>query len=183
MPDRTEAKRIVAVVDDTAASAGAFRSVLGFARRAGASVEALFVEDVAVLHLAELTVIRHVHRHGGEAGPLEVSVIERMFRSQSGRAERVVSAAATEFGLPCRLRVLRGSLAGALIEAAADADIVVIGVGANDATVRVPDDVLAEALVRLIAEVREVAAVARQLVAAVRKLVFQVTAELELYLV
>ncbi|MET4701686.1 nucleotide-binding universal stress UspA family protein [Constrictibacter sp. MBR-5] len=119
-------RRILVVVDDSPECAVALRSVARMAERSRATVEALFIEDTAVLHLASLTVVRHVHRHGGTAAPLDVTTIEAMYRSQRLGAQRAVSALTDASGAPCALRVVRGSVSDALLHAAGEADIVVL---------------------------------------------------------
>lgn len=118
--------RILVVVDDSPECAVALRSVMRMAERSRATVEALFIEDTTVLHLASLTVVRHVHRHGGPAAPLDATTIESMYRSQRLGAQRTVSAVARPSGAGCDLRVLRGSVGDALLKASGEADIVVL---------------------------------------------------------
>jgi len=119
-------RRILVVVDDSAECAVALRSVTRMAERSRAAVEALYIEDTTVLHLASLTVVRHVYRHGGPAAPLDVTTIESIYRSQRLGAQRAVSGLTDASGTPCELRVMRGSVSEAILRAAGAADLVVL---------------------------------------------------------
>lgn len=119
-------RRILVAVDDSPECAVSLQSVMRMAERSKAAVEALFVEDTTVLHLASLTVVKHVHRHGGPAAPLDVTTIESMYRSQRLGAQRAIAALTDATGANCDLRVVRGSVSGALLQASSEADLVVL---------------------------------------------------------
>ncbi len=76
--------------------------------------------------------------------------VARALHLRDGRATRLRSAACNG--------ATTGTVLAEQVEAAAGADVVLIGVGANDAKDRIPSEIIEPALRELIARVREIAA-------------------------
>lgn len=119
-------QRIVVAVDDSAPARAAVEAAAELARRVGASVTALFVEDQELLHAAGLP---FVHEIGPDAAarPFDAPRVERRFRSVVRLARETCDRASARCRVEVRLQVIRGTVAREIVAAAERADIVFLG--------------------------------------------------------
>lgn len=118
--------RIVVAVDCSAHGRAAAEAAADLALRLRAQLTALFVEDVELLHLAGLPFVREIGR-GGEVRPLDPATIERGFRREVREVRDACEKAAGRCRITMRFDVVRGRVPSALAEAAAGAELLVVG--------------------------------------------------------
>lgn len=119
-------KRIVVAVDDSAHARAAVEAAADFARRLGAGVTALFVEDQELLHAAGLPFVHEIGRDAATR-PLETPRVERRFRSVVRAAREACASAAARCRVEVRLEVVRGAVPREIAAAAGRDDIVFLG--------------------------------------------------------
>lgn len=119
-------RRIVAAFGASTASRVALESAVEVAARLGADLEALFVEDVTLLHLAELPFVRELSMHGAAGRPVQRAAIERELRALGAAAERRLVAAAARRRIRLSFKTARGYLPAEIGAAAATADLLIL---------------------------------------------------------
>ena len=92
-----------------------------------AELVGLYVEDVNLIRVAELSFTQEVGLFSGTSRRLEIHHVERGFRSQARRARQALEAAAKSAQVDCSFQVGRGMIAAVLLTAAAEADLVILG--------------------------------------------------------
>lgn len=92
-----------------------------------AELAGLFVEDINLLRLAELSFARAFSEEGPAERRIETGTIERALRAQARAAERALAAAAARADVPWSFRVARGLMEATLIEAIREADLLALG--------------------------------------------------------
>jgi nucleotide-binding universal stress UspA family protein len=107
-------------------SSGVLEGAVDLARRFGAELETLFVEDLALLQWTELPFIRQIGLHGLAGVPVSPHELELQFRALAAEAQARLAIAARP-QLRWSFRVARGQVAGEVITAAAHADLLVLG--------------------------------------------------------
>lgn len=123
-------QRIVVAVDDSAPARAAVEAAAELARRVGASVTALFVEDQELLHAAGLPFVHEIGRDAA-ARPFDAPRVERRFRSVVRLARETCDRASARCRVEVRLEVIRGTVAREIVAAAERADIVFLGQSAK----------------------------------------------------
>jgi nucleotide-binding universal stress UspA family protein len=123
--DEAALRRILVALDASRTSLHALRAAAALASRLGAELAGLFVEDENLLRLAGLPVARQLSVHGGAGRP--VADIEGELRALAARAREAVAAAAAPHRISWTFRVARGQVAGELVSAAGEADLLVVG--------------------------------------------------------
>ncbi len=129
----TAAPRIVVALDASPDARAAFEAACELARRTGAEVACVFVEDEDVLDLAGHPLARFVGRAGAVPAPIERAAMERSMRHVSGRVAALVQEAAARLRVQATVRTLRGRVVEALIASSSDADLVLVGKGRRGA--------------------------------------------------
>ena len=121
-------QHILVAVDASPHGLAALEQAMALAVRLGADVTAVFVEDINVVRLGNLPVVRHL-AFSGDAMALEPAAVEAMIRSQVQRVRAAVEGIAQRSGVPTSLQIVRGRVADELLAAAtaAGADLVVVG--------------------------------------------------------
>lgn len=120
-------RRIVVAVDSSPASLTALEEAVALGADLGAKVVGLFVEDINLVRVAQLSVTYEVGTFSATSRRLEIQYVERQFRGQANRARRAMAVIAGEAGIDWDFRVTRGVVARELLAAASDADLLVIG--------------------------------------------------------
>lgn len=119
-------RRIVAAFGASTASRVALESAVEVAARLGAELEAVFVEDVALLQLAELPFVREMSTHGAAGRPVERAAIERELRALGAEAGRRLAEAAARRRIRLSFKTARGHLPTEIGAAAATADLLIL---------------------------------------------------------
>lgn len=126
-----EARRILVALDASAASLGALAAAATLARRLGAALEGLFVEDEDLLRLAALPFAGLVRSPGGARERLDPAAAEATLRAVAAHAREALERTAAHQGLTSTFRVVRGRVAFEILEAAAGADLAVLGASSH----------------------------------------------------
>jgi nucleotide-binding universal stress UspA family protein len=91
-----------------------------------AEIAGIFVEDINLIRLAGLPVARAVSRSGAPQ-TLDVAEMERQLRTQAETVRVKFASLAERAGVRWSFAISRGSLAGEIVRAAGEGDIVVVG--------------------------------------------------------
>jgi hypothetical protein len=100
---------------------------IAMARLMQAAVTTLYVENEALLRYAALPFALEVDPYSGEPRRLDAATLERAWRAEAGRAQRALAASARRHEVQFSFSVARGTMPGIAERAAADADILVLG--------------------------------------------------------
>ncbi|MDH3639604.1 MAG: universal stress protein, partial [Gammaproteobacteria bacterium] len=101
-------KRIVVAVDSTLHSLASLDTAAELAAELQAHLETLFIEDVNLLHLAELPFASELDRTSGELRRVDPSHIASALQAQARRVQRALNIASAERHIQSSLRVVRG---------------------------------------------------------------------------
>lgn len=120
-------RRIVLAIDASLPSVEAARTAAELARVLGAEILGIFVEDLNLLRLAALPFARELRVPGGREHPLERSSLEAELRALAAWARAELGRAASAAQVPWSFEVRRATLPEAVLAAAAEADLLVLG--------------------------------------------------------
>jgi hypothetical protein len=123
--DNTTHRRIVVTLDSAEVDRAELERLARLARRIGARLEGVFVEDSDLLRLAGLTFLREYRPTSQRAEPFEVGRMQQELRAMARRAERLLSEYAEHSGIECSFRVWRGSIERELLTGV-EADILAV---------------------------------------------------------
>ena len=120
-------KRILVALDSSETNKSTLQVATALARKLNAQLQALFVEDINLLHLAELPFAREVSASTHIAKQLTLADMERQLSGQVRRLRQLVEQAGLQSQLPVEFKVLRGSVASELCTAVEQMDLLVVG--------------------------------------------------------
>lgn len=120
-------RRVLLALDSSMPTSLALAEAARLARRLDAELTALFIEDVNLLNIAELPLARHINLLSGGSEPVDRAMMEARLRAQAEQSRRAVAAVAEQAGLRWSFRIVRGRIAEAVIAAANDQDLLLIG--------------------------------------------------------
>jgi nucleotide-binding universal stress UspA family protein len=124
--------RILVALDSSPASLTVLEQAVELASGFKAELVGLFVEDINLVRLAELSFTQEVGLFSGTSRRLEIHYVERQFRSQANRVRQAMASLAGKAGITWSFRVVRGVIATELLNAALETDLIVLGrVGAS----------------------------------------------------
>jgi nucleotide-binding universal stress UspA family protein len=127
-PARPGAYRILVAVDASWRELTTLEQVVGLAGDLPAELLGLFIEDVNLVRLAALPIAREVTYGLGGERKLDLPGVERQLRWQAEQLRQIFASAAERVRLPWSFRVVRGQLSSELVQAARDADLLVLGI-------------------------------------------------------
>ena len=127
MSGATEIRRILVALDDSPGSLAAAEAAADLAALVEAELLGLFVEDAELLRLATSPLAREVDFLTASQHGLETLAVERQLRIHAGRARRALERIAGLAGIRWSFRVVRGTVAGEIVAAAEEADVVSLG--------------------------------------------------------
>lgn len=119
--------RILVAADGSEHSLAALDAALALAARLHAELEALFVEDLDLLRLAELPCARVVSLTLLQSETIDRERMERQLRLQSARVHQALEQRAATLRVQARFRSVRGEVPQEVASAAAGADLVGLG--------------------------------------------------------
>jgi hypothetical protein len=119
-------RRIVAAFDAATASAVALDAVAEIAARLSGELEAMFVRDDLLFHLAAQPHTRRIVAGGTEPDVLPLSLLELEFRVRMRQVERSLAAAAGRRQLVWRFRAVHAEFMAAIEEAGRSADLLIL---------------------------------------------------------
>lgn len=118
-------RRVRVALDASRAGAALLAEAAALAARLGAELDALFVEDTALLHAAALPSAAQLASPSGLLRPVDLATIELELRAAGARARDVLDRARPG-PLGWSFRVRRGSLAEEALRAAEEADLLLL---------------------------------------------------------
>jgi len=116
-------RRIAVTLDAFDLSTVALDQAARLARRMGAQLEGIFVEDTDLLQLAELPFLREVRRSSRSVEAMNPVRMEQEYRVLARRAERLLGEQAALHQVSWTFRVWRGSIDSDLLAAALEVDV------------------------------------------------------------
>ena len=123
----TAAGRCIAItLDAFDISAAALEQAARLARRMGAKLEGIFVEDIDLLNLAELPFLCEVRRSSRSVEAMSPVRMEQEFRVLARRAERLLGVQAARHHVAWSFRIWRGSIDTDLLDAAVEVDVLAL---------------------------------------------------------
>lgn len=119
--------RILVALDATEDSLTSLDLATRLAAKLRAEIEGLFVEDINLLRIADLPCTRVVGVATTSGQGIDLPSMERELRRQARVARDMLAMNAERFAVRWSFRTARGSMAGEVLQAAHDADIVIVG--------------------------------------------------------
>ncbi|MBN2392938.1 MAG: universal stress protein [Anaerolineae bacterium] len=124
---RYKIRRIVVALDASPHSYAALEAAVRMAAHFGAELLGLYVEDINMLRLAELPFVREVGSFSTASRRVESQDIERQLRLRTLTIQRKFISLATQQQVQQTFRVTRGKVVAEIREAAAKADVLIVG--------------------------------------------------------
>lgn len=119
--------RILVALDASAVNRSVLQAATTLAANLDAELNALFIEDINLLRLAELPFAREIV-YGSEAGRgMNVADMERSLLMQTKRLRELVGTIAQQSRLRIAFDVERGDIASAICHASRQTDLLIIG--------------------------------------------------------
>lgn len=120
-------RRILVALDASPHSLAALKAAVDLAAKMDAELLGLFVEDIALLRMAEIPCAREVLYFSAADIPLTRASMESRLRAQSEQARRALEAAAQRARVEWSFRTARGEVAAEVLAAATGVDLLAIG--------------------------------------------------------
>lgn len=129
MSDSTDVtpRRILVALDASTYSFSALKAAVILAAELEAELVGLFVEDVNLLKMAGLPFTREIHLSSALESKLTSHGMELALRARATRARQAFYTAVTRAAIKGTFRVIRGEVATAVLEAANEADLLILG--------------------------------------------------------
>lgn len=127
MSESPRIRRILVALDASPQSMAALKAAAELAANLGAELSGVFVEDINLIRLGELPAVQEVGRLSGLSRELDHRRIAHQLRSRAARVRQALQEMASRMRIQWSFRVLRGSIERQLLEAAAGADLVILG--------------------------------------------------------
>lgn len=127
LSNRDRINRILVAADASPNSFAALRAAIDLAKKMQAEVLGVFIEDTSLFRLGNLPFIQETGVFTGSSRSISSRQIRQQLRAQSKKARIVLEKLAEEARVRWTYRVLQGSTTADLKEAAADADLIVLG--------------------------------------------------------
>jgi hypothetical protein len=122
-------RRVVLALDPGADYHAALAEAIRLATALHAELSALFVEDVGLLDAARHSFVRRYTQVTDRWEPFGEHDIETAFKELADKVRAAVAEAAGRDRLPWSFSVVRGAVEAAALEAAREADLVILGAG------------------------------------------------------
>lgn len=118
--------RIVIALNAPKHSFAALEIASALASRGDAELEALFVEEEELMHVAALPFAFEVDRVSGATRRLDARLMERVLRSEAAVLRRLLTRATASLPTSPKLRVVRGRYMTEALSVAATADVTIL---------------------------------------------------------
>lgn len=129
--DRRIIQRILLALDSSVPSQVALEEAARLARRLGAELNALFIEDTSLLELAQSPFARHFNVLSRAVESVNMPLMEARLLAQARERRRAFETVAKRAGVRSSFRTMRGRVAEVVIAAAVDQDLLLIGWATN----------------------------------------------------
>lgn len=120
-------KHILVALDASEVNKTALQAATSLAQQLDAELQALFVEDINLLHLAELPFAREMTYGSQTAKQLTLADMERQLQAQVERMRRIVETIAQQSQVKVQFNVARGQIEAEVCTAAQLTDLLIIG--------------------------------------------------------
>jgi len=120
-------RQILVALDSSPASLAALKQAVDLAADFEATVLGLYVEDINLLRVAEISFTHEVGLFSARSRRLEIQYVERQFKGQASKARDALAKLAKQAGVEWSFRVVRGVITTELLAAAAEADLIIMG--------------------------------------------------------
>ena len=120
-------RRILVALDDSAHSRAALQAAAKLAARFDAELLGVFVEDTNLFRAAQSPIAREIGLFSATRRRMSLQEIERQLRVQAHRVQRAFSRALERQKIEGSFRVARGAIIAQLLDAAYEADILILG--------------------------------------------------------
>jgi nucleotide-binding universal stress UspA family protein len=124
-----EVSRIVVAIDSSTHAAAAADSAATLAAQFHAELEGIFVQDVNLARLAALPIGREIRFLTGEARDFTTEALNMQNREQETSARNALSAAADRARISHEFHVIQGHIELEVLNAAKNADLLILGIG------------------------------------------------------
>jgi len=124
---KTNINRILVALDPSEVNRSTLQAATTLAINLDAELNALFVEDINLLRLAELPFAREVVYGSPTGRQINVADMERSLHTQTVRLRSLVETIAQQNQIKISLDVLRGDVASIVCSASEQSDLLVIG--------------------------------------------------------
>jgi nucleotide-binding universal stress UspA family protein len=125
--NNTGIRRILVALDASEANRSALQAAATLARQFQVGLQALFVEDINLLHLAELPFAREMTFGSWQGQQMTLPRMERQIHAQATRLRRLVEAIGLQHQIKVDFKVLRGQICAELCLAAQQMDLLILG--------------------------------------------------------
>ena len=129
--ERRIIQRILLALDSSVPSQVALEEAAHLARRLGAELNTLFIEDTSLLELAQSPFARHFNVLSRAEESVNIPLMEARLLAQARERRQAVETVAKRAGVRTTFRIMRGRVAEVVIEAAVDQDLLLIGWATN----------------------------------------------------
>lgn len=126
-----DVRRIVVAIDSSAHAAAALDAATTLAAQLHAELEGIFVQDVNLTRLAELPVGREIQFLTGRSRDFTTEALAAQNRDQETAARHAIAKAAAAARITHVFRVASGRVDVEIISAADNADLLIVGIGAQ----------------------------------------------------
>ena len=120
-------KRILVAIDASEANRSALQTAALLASQLQAELQALFVEDINLLRLAELPFAREMMYGSRDSRQITLANMERQIQAQASQLRQLVDATAQQNQIKVDFRVLRGQIGSELLLASQQMDLLILG--------------------------------------------------------
>jgi len=120
-------KHILVALDATEANKSILQAANALANRLNADVQALFVEDIDLLHLAELPLAREMTYGSPTARQLTLADVEKQLKAQVERMRHYVESYGQQGNIKVSFSVTRGRIESEVCTAAELTDLLIVG--------------------------------------------------------
>jgi len=124
---KADINRILVALDPGEVNRSTLKAAASLSTRLDAELNALFVEDINLLRLAELPFARELVYGSPTGRQLNVADMEHSLRTQTTRLRGLVEATAKQNQINIAFEVLRGDIASKVCGASKQTDLLVIG--------------------------------------------------------
>ena len=122
-----EIRRILIALDASPASQAALDLAADLAVRYQAELIGIYVEDINLLHSADIPFTQEVGTYSASPRKIDSSEIAREMRAHARRVERLLSSIAQQANLRWSFRSTRGLIHSELMAAATGTDLIILG--------------------------------------------------------
>jgi hypothetical protein len=121
-----EGRPTIRVALDSSSSLGLVQAAVRLAAEMGAELEAILIEDINLIRLADLPFARQISHHSSGEERIGGARIERELRIQARKIERLLVETAAHARVSCTFRIVRGAVDDEIRAVAAEADLLAL---------------------------------------------------------